>query len=280
MTEEEQNQEQKAAEEIAARKSAAEKEAVYSNNVTNALSGPGVGQINISGSDELKNGALEGLQFGQMLYGQGISDVGKEASNYSQAVQSRLGKDYAGADVQRQLANQALAKNQARLGLGGTTAFAAQEQLRRQGSIQAAQSNQDYQDKAMALFGKNVTAKQQGMSSQYFAGKGVGQAATPTPIASYGGGLSLALLSMGLMSKETYASEAPFVNKQSFEYIGYIIMITPIIPIVLKNGKIARIFSFFAHKYVLNLTGEKKSILGEVIKRVGSPICTLVGKLC
>ena len=152
-----------------------------------AISGPGTGVLNISGSSEARQGGLEGLQFGQMLYGQGIGDVGKEAGDYSSRVKGLLSKDYAGADVQRQLANQNLAKNSAKMGLGATNNFGAQEQLRRQGSMQSAMMNQDYQDKALALYGKNVSAKQSGLASTYFGAKGTGQANTPTPVQSSGG---------------------------------------------------------------------------------------------
>lgn len=152
-----------------------------------ALSGPGLGGLDVSGSLEARQGAVEGLQMGQMLYGQGMADVGKEAGDYSSRVKGLLNKDYAGADYQRQLASQNLAKQSARAGLGSTNTFGAQEQLRRQGSMQAAQLNQDYQDKALALYGKNISAKQQGMTSTYFGAKGAGQAGTPGQVASSGG---------------------------------------------------------------------------------------------
>lgn len=245
-----------------------------------ALSGPGTGVLNVSGSEEAQQGALEGLQFGQMLYGQGIADVGKEAQEYSSMVKSGLNKDYAGADYQRQLSNMALAKQNAKIGLGGTNSLAAQEQLRRQGSMQAAQMNQDYQDKRLALYGKNISAKQSGMASQYFAGKGTGQAATQTPVAESGGTMPcFALVLVGAMSKETYASESLFVNKHSLEYIGYSMISAPIVYMILKFNLFAKIYSFFAHKYINEKLG-KSNFVGKMVKLIGEPICRVVGFIC
>lgn len=255
-------------------------QATLAEDIGDASTGPG-DKLSISGTDQAIQGGLEGLRMGQTLYGQGMRDVGKEALDYSGRVKGLLDKDYAGADVQRQISNQALAKNTAKMGLGATNTFGAQEQMRRQGSMQAAQMNQDYKDKALALYGKNISAKQQGMTSTYFGAKGAGQANTPTNVGSSGGTLGcLALVSVGLMSKETYASEAPFVNKDSLQYIGYALLITPLIPMILKNGWFAKAFSLFAHKYVLHLTGKKKSLTGKIIKNIGESLCSFVGRLC
>lgn len=171
-----------------------------------ALAGPGTGTLSVSGTDEAKQGALEGLQFGQMLYGQGIADVGKEAQDYSSRVRSLLGKDYSGADYQRQLSNLDLAKRNAKWGMGGANPLVTQEELRRRGSIQAATMNQDYQDKALALYGKNISAKQSGMASQYFSSKGTGQAATPTPVASSGCVIATHAVSCGAFEKKDLAA--------------------------------------------------------------------------
>lgn len=256
-------------------------ENAMSGPIDSLLYGPGSG-ITLSGSPTTLAGTLQGLQFGQMLYGQGIGDVGKEASSYSNMVQGRLGTNYAGADVQRQIGNAALAKNQAQMGLNGTNNFTAQEQMRRQGSAQSATMNQDYKDKALALYGRNISAKQQGLAGQYMAGAGIGQANTPSAVPNYSSGTfgCLALVSVGLMSKETHASELPFINSNSYEYIGYCLIVTPFIPLILRNGKFAKFFSFMAHKYVLNLTGAKKTILGKLIKLIGGSFCSVIGKLC
>lgn len=237
-----------------------------------ALSGPGEGVLNVSGTPEARQGALEGLQFGQMLYGQGIADVGKEAQDYSSMVKSKLGADYAGADYQRQLSNMALAKQNAKMGLGGASSLASQEQLRRQGSMQAAMMNQDYRDKALALYGKNISAKQSGMASQYFAGKGAGQAATPTPVAE-SGGMSIIcteLYSQGKISKYEYMRAAVFGYSLKQEtYFGYLTIATPIVKLMRKSDKFSNLFIGWAK----SIAKHEPNLLTKALM----PLCWTIG---
>lgn len=237
-----------------------------------ALSGPGAGTLNVSGTEEARQGALEGLQLGQMLYGQGIADVGKEAQDYSSRVKGLLGKDYAGADYQRQLSNMALAKQNAKIGLGGTNSLAAQEQLRRQGSMQAAQMNQDYQDKALALYGKNISAKQSGLASQYFAGKGTGQAATPTPVAE-SGGMSIIcteLYNQGKLSKYEYSRASVFGYSLKQEtYFGYLTIATPIVKLMRKSDKFSNLFIGWAK----SIAKQEPNLLTKALM----PLCWVIG---
>lgn len=238
-----------------------------------ALSGPGTGILNVSGTEEARQGALEGLQMGQMLYGQGLADIGKEASDYSSRVKGLLGKDYAGADYQRQLANQALAKNTTKMGLGATNTFGAQEQLRRQASMQAAQMNQDYQDKALALYGKNIGAKQQGMTSTYFGAKGTGQAGTPTQVASTGGGMSIIcteLYNQKKLSKYEYLRCSVYgYAVHSNTYFGYLTIAKPIVKLMKKSDKFSNLFIGWAK----SIAAHKPNTLTRILM----PICWMVG---
>jgi hypothetical protein len=236
----------------------------------------------VTGSPSQQQGALQGINFGQMLYGQTMPQVGEEAADYSSKVKERLNTDYAGADVYRQNANRRIAQSAGKLGMAGASMGGAKEQSYRESGMAASSMNQDYKDKALALYGRNISSKQQGMAGQYMAGAGLGQAATPgvTPQYSSNSLGCLALVSIGLMSKETYASESPFINTSSYEYIGYTLLVIPFIPLILKNGRFAKFFSVMAHKYVLNLTGAKKSIIGRLIGTVGGSFCSLIGRLC
>ena len=247
-----------------------ERQAGLAGRDPNLLSGPGT-DLSISGTPQAQEGAVEGLQFGKLLYGQGIGDIGKEASEYAGMVKNRLGKDYAGADVQRQLSNQALAKNQAKQGLGGTNAFGAQEQMRRQGSMQAAQMNQDYQDKAMALYGKNISAKQQGLASQYFAGKGTGQANTPTQIEASGGSIICTELhNQGKITKDEYLRTSAFGYSISpYTYFGYLTIAKPIVKLMRKSDKFSNLFIGWAK----SIAKRKPNLLTKALM----PLCWVVG---
>jgi hypothetical protein len=153
------------------------------------LYGPGTGGLDLYGTPEQINGAKQGLQFGQLLYGQGIGDVGKEASAYSNMLYGRLNQDSSKADVYRQDANRRIAKGANRLGMAGANMGGAEEQAYRQSGMNADAMNQEYKDKALAAVGANISAKQRGLASQYMAGQGVGQANTPSPVANYDDGL-------------------------------------------------------------------------------------------
>jgi len=227
----------------------------------------------ISGSEQAQMGGLEGLELGRMLYGQTMPEVGQEAANYSQMIKGRLGQDYARADLYRQDANRRLAQGANKLGMAGATLGGAQEQLYRQSSMQAEAMNQDYKDKAMAVYGKNIGAKQSGMSSLYFGGKGEGQAGTPAPVVSSGGGSSIIcteLYTQGKISKQDYLKATVFgysINPNT--YFGYLTIATPIVKLMKKSDKFSDLF-----------VGWAKSIAKQkpnTIARLLMPICFMVG---
>jgi len=143
----------------------------------------------ISGTAEEQQGAREGLGFAHRLYGQGLNEIGDEAADYSSKVKGRLNTDSARADLYRQGANRRIAQSAGKLGMAGATMGGAQEQAYRQSGMDASAMNQDYQDKALALYGRNISAKQQGTAGQYMAGKGIGQASTPGVTPTFDSGI-------------------------------------------------------------------------------------------
>lgn len=247
-----------------------ERQAALAARSGDLLSGPR-DNISISGTTQAQEGGVEGLQLGQLLYGQGMADVGKEASDYSTRVKGLLNKDYAGADYQRQLSNQALAKNTAKMGLGSTNTLGAQEQMRRQGSMQAAQMNQDYRDKALALYGKNISSKQQGMVSQYFAGKGTGQANTPTQIEASGGSIICTeLYKQNKITKNEYLRTSAYgYNISPYTYFGYLTIAKPIVKLMKKSDKFSNLFIGWAK----SIAAQKPNTLTKILM----PVCWMVG---
>ena len=243
------------------------------SGATTSLSGSGTGILNISGSNEARAGGLEGLQMGQLLYGQGMADVGKEAADYSGAVKGRLGQDSVNADAYRQQANQRLAQQAAKSGLGGTNQFGAQEQLYRQSGMQAAAMNQEYKDKALALYGRNIGAKQAGLAGLYQAGKGQGVAGTPGQIPSLTGGISVICTELhrqGKISTHEWVRASAFGYKVHPNiYFGYLTIARPIVHFMKKSDKFSNIF-----------IGWSKSIAKQkpnLLTRLMMPICFMVG---
>jgi len=242
------------------------------NIAESSLSGPGQG-LSLGGSKEAQQGAAQGLQFGQMLYGQGIGDVGKESAEYGQMVKGRLDTDSAKADLYRQGANRRIAQGANKLGMAGATLGGAQEQAYRQSGAEAAAMNQEYKDKALALYGRNISAKQQGLAGQYMAGAGIGQASTPSAIPQYSSGLSVICTELHIQKK---ISKKEWILAGSFgysldhnTYIGYLTIAKPIVELMKKSDKFSNLF-----------IGWAKSIAKKepnLLTRILLPICWMVG---
>lgn len=250
----------------------------HKNDATNpAGEASKVTGIQMYGSPSEVQGEAAARQNASIYYGS-PSEIGEGAALYRGMVRSNLNSPSGLANRSIQAANQDIAKANARSGLAGVDTSAANIRERRNAITNADQIQQGYNQQNLRTFGQSIGAGISGTESMAAAGAGKAIANKPIQTPNYGGGTlgCLALVSVGLMSKETYASEASFVNKESLEYIGYAILVTPIVPLIMKNGKIARIFSFFAHKYVLNLTGEKVSFTGKMIAKIGNPICRFV----
>ena len=238
-----------------------------------ALSGPGNGVLTAAGSQEARAGAAEGLQLGQLLYGQGMGDIGADAKDYSDRVKGGLDRDYAQADVYRNNANRRIAQSANNIGMAGATMGGAREQLYRQSGMQSEAMNQDYRDKALGLYGKNISAKQSGMSGLYFSGKGEGQANTPTPVASSSGGMSIIcteLFYQGKITEREWKRASLFglrINRNTYD--GYLTIAKPVVKLMKKSDKFSGLF-----------IGWSKSIAENkpnLITRLLMPICFMVG---
>ena len=273
------NQEAEAA--LASGDAAKAAKAAADKNTTlgNSLYGPG-GAFQLSGSPEQQAGAQSGLQFGQMLYGQGIGDVGKESAEYGQMVKGRLNADSAQADVYRQGANRRLAQGANKLGMAGASLGGAQEQNYRQSGMQASAMNQDYKDKALALYGRNISAKQQGLAGQYMAGAGIGQASTPGAVANYSSGCAMCIIATNMfLNRELDKNNLLSIfdagrNLDKSTYTGYIILANPLVSI--RNG-------FFIKKLMipafLSYANKKPNITAKIVMAVSFVVGTIFLKL-
>lgn len=266
---------QKKAQEEAAKKSAdakAAKSAQEQADLQNVLYGPG-GSFTLRGTDEARAGGMTGLEFARSLYGETVPEIGAQAKEYSQMLRDRLNADYAGADLYRQQMGSRVAKASQQAGMTGVNALGATEQLARQGAMQSAAMNQEYKDKALAAAGRNIGAKQQGTAGQYMAGMGVGQAETPTPVANYGGGLSVICTELhhqGKISNTEWVRASAFGYKlHPNTYFGYLTIATPIVQLMKKSDKFSNLFIGWAK----SIAKHKPNLLTKALL----PVCFLVG---
>jgi hypothetical protein len=244
---------------------------VQSNSLKNALYGPNQ-EFGITGTAEAKMGGLEGLQLGQLLYGQGLGDVGAEAGDYSQKLRERLGVDSAEADRYRNQANSRLSKSANNLGIAGASLGGAREQLYRQSSMAASAQNQDYKDKALAAVGKNIGAKQQGIAGQYMAGKGIGQAATPVAVPQYSSGsiICTELYNQGKLSKYHWMRSSVYGYSISpYTYFGYLTIAKPIVKLMKKSDKFSNLFIGWAK----SIAKQRPNLLTRALM----PLCWVIG---
>jgi hypothetical protein len=228
--------------------------------------------MSLAGTQDQQMGAAQGLNFGQLLYGQNISSVGKEASAYSQDLKDRMNTNSAQADIYRQTGNQRIAKSAGKLGMAGSSMGGAQEQLYQNSQMAASGQNQSYKDSATAAVGRNITAKQQGMAGQYMAGMGIGNASTPGAVGNYSSGsvICTELYFQGKITKKEWERSAIYGLKiGKYKYIGYLTIAKPIVELMKKSDKLSNLFIGWAK----SIAAHKPNLLTRALM----PICWVVG---
>jgi len=222
-------------------------------------------------SQQELNAAGEGLGMANQLYGEKLSDVGNDAANYTNLVRGNLNKDYAGADSLRQQTSNQVAKAGAAAGLGGVNNLAMQNQLYRQGAMQANTLNQDYKDKATAAYGRNISARQSGQSGIVMGYKGLGNASTPTQTLNYSGSIICTeLYKQGKITKDEWLRASVFgYSIHQNTYFGYLVIAKPIVKFMKKSDKLSNLF-----------VGWAKSIAKQkpnLVTRILMPLCWSIG---
>jgi hypothetical protein len=241
--------------------------------------GPDNDIFQISGTPEAQAGGKEGLDFARRLYGQGLGDIGRDAADYSKMVKERLDTDSSKADLYRQGANRRIAQSANKLGMAGASMGEAQEQAYRRSNAEAAAMNQEYKDKALALYGRNISAKQQGVAGQYMAGKGIGNASTKVNVPEPDSGCFLCIIATNMFLNREINKNALLdifrfgrsFNRETF--IGYILIANILIKI--KNGifiKKVMVPAFISYSnnkpnMVANLTIFLSKIVGKIYSK-------------
>lgn len=205
--------------------------------------------------------------------------IGADSQGYTSMLKGKLGEKSADAEKYRFSQGRKNSLADARAQFSGVNTMAASQQNDRNTMFQADLQDRNYQNEQLANYGKDIGRRVSGMETMANIGAGKAVAGQKIAQAAQDSGTMpcLALLGLGLMSKETYASESGFINKESLEYIGYAILTAPLIPVLYRNMSVAKIYSFFAHKYIGQLTGKNKNIIGKIIISIGKPVCKTVG---
>lgn len=206
------------------------------------------------------------------------SQIGEDSRSFTNMLKGKLTEGSADAQKYLTTQNRKSGLADAKAQFSGVNNMASSEQNRRNTMFQADAQNRNYQNEMMDKNKADIGRRVSGTETLAASGLGRSIASTPIQQASNSGTMPcLALLGLGLMSKETYASESGFINKESLEYIGYAILTAPLIPILYRNMSVAKIYSYFAHKYIGQLTGKNKNTIGKIIISIGKPVCKTVG---
>lgn len=223
-------------------------------------------------SEQDLNATGEGLGLAKALYGETVGNVGTDAADYTARVKANLDKDYAGADSLRQQTASQVSKASAAAGLNGVNNVAMQNQLYRQGAMQANTLNQEYKDKALAAYGRNVSARQSGQSGIVMGYKGLGVASTPTQTVNYDSGsvICTELYRQGKITKNEWMRASVFgYSIHQNTYFGYLVIAKPIVKLMKKSDKLSNLF-----------VGWAKSIAKQepnLITRILMPLCWSIG---
>lgn len=201
----------------------------------------------IYGTEPERMGELAGRRNAQNYYGTQYQ-IGADAQDYRNRVKSNLDQKSAIAGRLTQVANQDIARANAKAGMGGVDTTAASIRERRN-SIAKSNEIQQAQDQVnLSNYGKSISAGISGTESLAAAGAGKAVAATPTPTPSYGGGPFGSIICSELFfQKKLTLREIAGCNDfrktvSDHTYSGYLIVARPIVFLMKKSDKFSNLF--------------------------------------
>lgn len=231
----------------------------------------------IYGSTNEQLGEVAGRQNAQTYYGS-QRQIGLDAQDYRDRIKSNLDEKSSLANRMTQVANQDIARANAKAGLGGvdTTAASIRERRNSIGKSNEIQQSQDQIN--LSNYGKSISAGIAGTESLGAAGAGKAVAATPTPTPSYGGGpfgsiICSELYRQGKFSLRQLSGCDRFRASISEEtYSGYLVIARPIVAVMKKSDKFSNLFIGWATA----ISQGKPNTFTKIMM----PICFIIGSFC
>ena len=209
--------------------------------------------------------------------------LGNDAADYRARVKSGLDQPSGLANRFINASNTDLAGLNRKAGMSGVNTGARGIAARQDAIGKQSEMQQQFNRENLSAYGKNISAGIAGTEGLAASAAGRAIASTPGYVPEAGGIFSGtkvcgALLAVGLMSKETHASEALFLDKNSFDYMGYSLVCAPIVYMIYKNRLFARGFSVIAHKYIEERLTNKISFTNKLFTKMFSIIGEVHGK--
>ena len=254
----------------------------------NELSDPTKSGFSISGTEEERRKALEGLELAKTGYGQDISATGRDIAGIRERLKERSAQTDPISEAIRNQRSGAVARAQRSLAASGVKGGAAA------GATEDIARKQDA-DIAASLYGqqRQSIADERSLASNTLAGtislmqggraEGVQQPQLPQSGGMFGTVICTELHRQGYMDLATYAKDADYGRYIEAEYPhimeGYQFLATPIVSLMQKSKLFTKIVSYPALKWARHIAGEENSVIGCLAINVGQPICGVVGKL-
>lgn len=211
------------------------------------------------------------------------ADLGTDAADYRARVKAGLDQPSGLANRFINASNTDIAGLNRKAGMSGASTGARGIAARQDAISKQSEMQQQFNKENLNAYGRNISAGIQGTEGLAASAAGRAIASTPGYVPEAGGLLSGtkacgALLAIGLMSKETHASEALFLDKNSLDYIGYSLVCAPIVYMIYKNRLFAKLFSSIAHRYIEERLTNKISFTNKLFTKMFSIIGEVHGK--
>jgi hypothetical protein len=217
-----------------------------------------------------RNQALSDIN---MLYGESPMQTGRDAKNYSNIVRDSVNQNSLKADLMRKTSMNDLYRGNAKAGLSGVDTTGASSNLSRRANYEADAYNQEYKDKNLDRYGKNVGSR---LSGQYgvITGKdaqAIANIAPSVPAQSkgmFGSIICTELFKQGKINKEEYrACSAYGIRVKPEIYAGYLVVARPLVFLMKKSDLFSNLFVNWA-----------KNIQTHWATRIFSPVCNIIGQ--
>ena len=244
--------------------------------------------FDISGTQEERAKALEGLQLAKTGYGQDIFQTGQDIAGIRERLKERSAQTDPISEAIRGQRSGAVARAQRSLAGAGVKGGAAA------GAIEDIARKQDA-DIAASLYGqqRQSIADERSLASNTLAGtiglmqgsraEGVQQPQLPQSGGMFGTVICTELYRQGYMDLVTYSKDAEYgrevLNTCPHVMIGYRFLATPVVKLMQKSKVFTKIISYPAMKWARHIAGEENSIIGYLAINLGQPVCGMIGKL-
>ena len=241
-----------------------------------------IGNLGLSYDPKIASGQIQGLERGEIAYGQGLPETGQNVQDIVKMRRQRLNAEDPQSTRMRESRNRqiriAKASGASPEEINQITRN-AESDIANQEYAQSSQALNDYQ----RLIG-NVLKGQTGLEMGY---AGLEKSGEQVAVPQSSGGLlgtviCTELYRQGYMSKDIYIKDAQYgieVRKNDpFVYDGYIILASPLVSLMKKSPLFTKIISFPALLWANDMAGNKNPI-GSLINKYGQKLCRIVGRI-